>query len=164
MMLQRDDRCYQRRNIVEGEIALLCFILGHWGDTMNHLKPCNKNHIRSFHVLCWVILIPLFFSGTLLLGPRLGRYTKDAAYFQMASPTNVVLGTFFLWWGWIGFNCGSQLAISGSKFTQGVFIPCQIQIAIKTEVLIHFANPSEMTLRKACIAKIKGFFVDILRP
>jgi len=55
-------------------------------------------------------------AGTLMLKPRNGRYTKDARHFAMASPTNVVLGTFFLWWGWIGFNCGSQFAISGSNW------------------------------------------------
>jgi len=55
-------------------------------------------------------------AGTLVLKPRNGRYTKDPRYFSMASPTNVVLGTFFLWWGWIGFNCGSQFAISGKNW------------------------------------------------
>jgi len=55
-------------------------------------------------------------AGTLLLRPRNGRWTKDPRFFSMASPTNVVLGTFFLWWGWIGFNCGSQFAISGNNW------------------------------------------------
>lgn len=56
-------------------------------------------------------------AGTLVLKPRLGRYTKHGTRdFSMASPTNVVLGTFFLWWGWIGFNCGSQFAISGNNW------------------------------------------------
>lgn len=55
-------------------------------------------------------------AGTLLLGPRLGRWTRDGKYFSYASPTNVVLGTFFLWWGWIGFNCGSEFAISGNHW------------------------------------------------
>lgn len=56
-------------------------------------------------------------AGTLVLKPRLGRFTEHGPRdFSMASPTNVVLGTFFLWWGWIGFNCGSQFAISGTNW------------------------------------------------
>lgn len=56
------------------------------------------------------------FSATLLLGARRGRWTREVGYFANASPTNVVLGTFFLWWGWIGFNCGSEYAISGNHW------------------------------------------------
>lgn len=56
-------------------------------------------------------------AGALALGPRKGRFMKgNEKFFQMASPTNVVLGTFFLWWGWIGFNCGCQAIISGSTW------------------------------------------------
>jgi len=52
-------------------------------------------------------------AGTLILGPRHGKYDNSDKPYGMASPTNVVLGTFFLWWGWIGFNCGSTFALSG---------------------------------------------------
>lgn len=56
-------------------------------------------------------------AGAILLGPRNGRYSQlNPRNFAMACPTNVVLGTFFLWWGWIGFNCGSQFAISGDNW------------------------------------------------
>jgi len=56
------------------------------------------------------------FAGTILLGARRGRWTSERGYFANASPTNVVLGTFFLWWGWIGFNCGSEFGISGNHW------------------------------------------------
>ena len=54
--------------------------------------------------------------ATLMLKPRIGRFDKNAPSKQMASPTNVLLGTFMLWWGWLGFNCGSTFGISGMKW------------------------------------------------
>ena len=56
--------------------------------------------------------------ATIFLKPRTGRFKKDSNKndFQMASPTNVLLGTFMLWWGWLGFNCGSTFGISGEKW------------------------------------------------
>uniref|UniRef100_A0A069DMW4 Ammonium transporter n=1 Tax=Clytia hemisphaerica TaxID=252671 RepID=A0A069DMW4_9CNID len=51
-------------------------------------------------------------AAAIILGPRHGRFDTKGAY-GMSSPTNVILGTFFLWWGWIGFNCGSTFAVTG---------------------------------------------------
>lgn len=49
------------------------------------------------------------FWGALVLGPRLGRFTKEGYVIEMAanSPAFQVLGTFALWFGWYGFNPGS---------------------------------------------------------
>ena len=54
--------------------------------------------------------------ATLMLKPRIGRFDENAPPRQMASPTNVMLGTFMLWWGWLGFNCGSTFGITGMKW------------------------------------------------
>ena len=55
-------------------------------------------------------------AGVLLLGPRLGRFTKSGSPaplkpFAASSIPLVTLGVFVLWLGWFGFNGGSQLAM-----------------------------------------------------
>jgi Amt family ammonium transporter len=58
----------------------------------------------------WVAL-----TGAAVLGPRIGKYGKDGK--SKAIPghnlTVAALGVFILWFGWFGFNPGSQLAASG---------------------------------------------------
>ena len=54
-------------------------------------------------------------AGAILLGPRLGRFTKAGAGpvkpFAASSIPLVTVGVFILWLGWFGFNGGSQLAM-----------------------------------------------------
>lgn len=58
----------------------------------------------------WIALV-----GAAILGPRVGKYTHDGK--PKAIPghnlTLACLGVFILWFGWFGFNPGSQLAASG---------------------------------------------------
>ncbi len=53
--------------------------------------------------------------GALVLGPRRGKYDKNGK--SRAIPGHnlmaAALGVFILWFGWFGFNPGSQLAASG---------------------------------------------------
>merc|ERR1719401_3093720 len=50
-------------------------------------------------------------AGTIVLGPRKGRF-ENPEHFDAHSLPLVVLGTFILWFGWYGFNCGSTLGLS----------------------------------------------------
>ena len=52
-------------------------------------------------------------AGAIVLGPRLGRFVKGAHLtpFAASSIPLATLGTFVLWFGWFGFNGGSQLAL-----------------------------------------------------
>jgi Amt family ammonium transporter len=60
----------------------------------------------------WIAL-----AGAWILGPRMGKYGKDGK--SKAIPghnlTIATLGVFILWFGWFGFNPGSQLAASGEE-------------------------------------------------
>lgn len=55
----------------------------------------------------WIALV-----GAAIVGPRIGKYSKDGK--SRAIPghnlTFACLGVFILWFGWFGFNPGSQLA------------------------------------------------------
>ena len=64
-------------------------------------------------------------AGAILLGPRLGRFTKKGEPapvkpFAASSIPLVTLGVFVLWLGWFGFNGGSQLAMG--SFTDAVAV------------------------------------------
>jgi len=52
-------------------------------------------------------------AGALILGPRIGKYTKDGKTVPIMGSNLplATLGTFILWLGWFGFNGGSQLAM-----------------------------------------------------
>ncbi|GAA5074626.1 ammonium transporter [Roseibacterium beibuensis] len=52
-------------------------------------------------------------AGAIVLGPRLGKYSKDGKVHPMPGSNLALatLGTFILWLGWFGFNGGSQLAM-----------------------------------------------------
>ncbi len=60
----------------------------------------------------WIALV-----GAAILGPRIGKYGKDGK--SKAIPghnlTIAALGVFILWFGWFGFNPGSQLAAATTE-------------------------------------------------
>lgn len=58
----------------------------------------------------WIALV-----GAAVIGPRIGKYGKDKKSRAIPghSLTLASLGVFILWFGWFGFNPGSQLAASG---------------------------------------------------
>jgi Amt family ammonium transporter len=57
----------------------------------------------------WVSL-----AAILIIGPRIGRFGKDCVPIQGHSIPMATVGTIILWFGWLGFNGGSNLAMNGS--------------------------------------------------
>ena len=55
-------------------------------------------------------------AGALVVGPRLNKFRDDGTV-TITPPSNipvVTLGVFILWFGWFGFNGGSQLAMGSA--------------------------------------------------
>ncbi len=65
----------------------------------------------------WIALV-----GAAILGPRIGKYGKDGK--SRAIPghnlTIAALGVFILWFGWFGFNPGSQLAAATTEDARAI--------------------------------------------
>ena len=54
-------------------------------------------------------------AGIMVVGPRAGKFRSDGSV-KATPPSNVpfvTLGVLILWFGWLGFNGGSQLALGG---------------------------------------------------
>ncbi len=58
------------------------------------------------------------FMGAFMVGPRIGKYSKDGK--SRAIPGHNIpmgiLGAMILWFGWYGFNPGSELALDETTF------------------------------------------------
>ncbi len=55
-------------------------------------------------------------AGAMVIGPRYGKFPKDGTI-KATPPSNILvvtLGVFILWFGWFGFNGGSQLALGSA--------------------------------------------------
>ena len=55
-------------------------------------------------------------AGMLVVGPRLGKFRRNGSA-RPTPPSNILvvtLGVFILWFGWFGFNGGSQLALGSA--------------------------------------------------
>ena len=82
------------------------FMMNTFGTTFHDFAGSTVVH----SVGGWVALV-----GAAIIGPRIGTYGKDKKSRAIPghSLTLACLGVFILWFGWFGFNPGSQLAASG---------------------------------------------------
>lgn len=95
--------------------ALIYPVEGHWawgGGWLSSLGFHDFAGSAVVHTCGGVIAL----AGAIILGPRLGKY-KDGK--PVAIPghnlTLGALGVFILWFGWFGFNPGSQLSATGPE-------------------------------------------------
>jgi Amt family ammonium transporter len=61
-------------------------------------------------------------TGAIIIGPRIGKYGKDGKVRAIPGQNLALgaLGVFILWFGWFGFNPGSQLAATGSENARAI--------------------------------------------
>jgi Amt family ammonium transporter len=96
--------------------AIIYPIIGHWtwgGGWLSQMGFFDFAGSTIVHGTGgWVALV-----GTMFLGPRIGKYGPDgkAKVLPGHSLALAALGVFILWFGWFGFNPGSQLAASGPE-------------------------------------------------
>jgi Amt family ammonium transporter len=59
-------------------------------------------------------------AGVIMLGPRIGKYTKDGKVNPLPghSMTSATLGVLVLWFGWFGFNPGSTMAAAAGDISR----------------------------------------------
>jgi Amt family ammonium transporter len=98
--------------------AVIYPISGHWvwgGGWLSSLETPFHDFAGStvvHSVGAWVGL-----AGAVIIGPRIGKYTKEGKARAIPGQSLALgaLGVFILWFGWFGFNPGSQLAAAGSE-------------------------------------------------
>ena len=116
-------------------------------------------------------------AGALLLGPRLGRFTKkgDPAPmkpFAASSIPLITVGVFILWLGWFGFNGGSQLAmgtaddaIAVSTIFMNTFLAGAGGVmAAATVTRLHFGKTDVIQMLNGCIGGLVAITAEPLMP
>ncbi len=116
-------------------------------------------------------------AGAIIIGPRLGRFTKSGAPaplkpFAASSIPLVTIGVFILWLGWFGFNGGSQLAIGTatdaiavSKIFINTFLAGAggvLGAAVITR--LHFGKTDVIQMLNGCIGGLVAITAEPLLP
>ena len=85
-------------------------------------------------------------AGALVVGPRLGKFRRDGTP-RTTPPSNILvvtLGVFILWFGWFGFNGGSQLALGSASDVVGmshVLVNTNLAAAAGVMAALAFSRP-----------------------
>lgn len=157
-------------------------ISGHWtwgGGWLSQLSLLGYD--GGFHDFAGSTVVHLVggclaFVGAWVLGPRLGKYSKDGK--PRAIPghnlTIAALGVFILWMGWFGFNPGSQLGAEGAENSTAishVFLTTNIAAAVGGVVAmalswVKFGKPSLSLTLNGILAGLVGVTAgcDLVSP
>ena len=114
--------------------------------------------------------------GAMALGARRGKYAKDGSSRAIPghSLTLAALGVFILWFGWFGFNPGSQLAASGEvnrKAICHVFLTTNLAavsggVATMFVTWLKYGKPSFSLMLNGVLAGLVGITAgcDLVSP
>jgi Amt family ammonium transporter len=95
--------------------VLIYPISGHWTWGGGWLSQMGFHDFAGSSIVhsvgAWVGL-----AGAAIIGPRIGKYDKNGKAKAIPGHNLALgaLGVFILWFGWFGFNPGSQLAAAGT--------------------------------------------------
>ncbi len=116
-------------------------------------------------------------AGALMLGPRIGRFTKSGAPaplkpFAASSIPLVTVGVFILWLGWFGFNGGSQLAIGTADdaiAVSTIFLNTFLAgaggvMAAATVTRLNFGKTDVVQMLNGCIGGLVAITAEPLMP
>ena len=116
-------------------------------------------------------------AGALMLGPRLGRFSKSGAPapikpFAASSIPLVTVGVFILWLGWFGFNGGSQLAIGTADdaiAVSTIFLNTFLAgaggvMAAATVTRLNFGKTDVVQMLNGCIGGLVAITAEPLMP
>jgi Amt family ammonium transporter len=99
------------------------------------------------------------FIGTIILGPRIGKFNKDGSPNAIAGHSIPLasLGVFILWFGWFGFNPGSTLGVSNGDLIARVAINTNLAaaagaIVAMLTVWIKFGKPDLSMIMNGALA------------
>ena len=111
----------------------------------------------------------------MIIGPRLGRFTKSGAPaplkpFAASSIPLVTVGVFILWLGWFGFNGGSQLAIGTADdaiAVSTIFLNTFLAgaggvMAAATVTRLHFGKTDVVQMLNGCIGGLVAITAEPL--
>ena len=116
-------------------------------------------------------------AGAMIIGPRLGRFTKSGAPaplkpFAASSIPLVTIGVFILWLGWFGFNGGSQLAIGTTAdaiAVSKIFINTFLAgaggvLGAATITRLQFGKTDVVQMLNGCIGGLVAITAEPLAP
>ncbi|OWF45994.1 ammonium transporter 2-like [Mizuhopecten yessoensis] len=124
--------CTTATTIVSGAVAertkLTAYIVFCLLNTLVYSFPAHwiwapNGWLKRLHVVDVAGVGPVHLVGgttaliaAIMVKPRYGRFSKEGGTVHHGNSVNALLGLFILWWGWLGFNCGSTFGISGGKW------------------------------------------------
>jgi len=116
-------------------------------------------------------------AGAIIIGPRLGRFTKSGTPaplkpFAASSIPLVTLGVFVLWLGWFGFNGGSQLAMGTADdaiAVSTIFINTFLAgaggvLGAAVITRLHFGKTDVIQMLNGCIGGLVAVTAEPLMP
>ncbi|MBN2057804.1 MAG: ammonium transporter [Candidatus Saganbacteria bacterium] len=111
--------------------AFIYPIVGHWvwgGGWLAGLGFADFAGSTVVHVLGGFAAL----VGTMMLGPRIGKYCPDGRANAIAGHSIPLasLGVFILWFGWFGFNPGSTLSVGNGDLIARVAINTNLAAAL----------------------------------